>query len=87
MLYKLTRPQRNNIVMQCNSTCLDFTLFLCSFLVSINDVFPTLAALVGGEVPDDRVIDGTYIMGIMVLMMCRTDMIMGRIAFMIRSMA
>ena len=27
-------------------------------MVSINDIFPTVAALVGGKVPDDRVIDG-----------------------------
>ncbi|NCF16821.1 MAG: sulfatase-like hydrolase/transferase [Haliea sp.] len=27
-------------------------------LISINDIFPTLAAIVGGRVPDDRVIDG-----------------------------
>ncbi len=27
-------------------------------IVSINDLFPTLASIVGGEVPDDRAIDG-----------------------------
>jgi arylsulfatase len=27
-------------------------------IVSINDIFPTLAAIVGGEVPDDRAMDG-----------------------------
>jgi arylsulfatase len=27
-------------------------------IVSIKDIFPTVAAIVGGEVPDDRVIDG-----------------------------
>ncbi|MEH6584452.1 MAG: arylsulfatase [Halioglobus sp.] len=27
-------------------------------IVSINDIFPTLAAIVGGDVPDDRAIDG-----------------------------
>jgi len=27
-------------------------------IVSISDIFPTLAAIVGGEVPDDRAIDG-----------------------------